>query len=269
MMTTLLVAALLGQVSATPHSQASLLASVTRAVPGQSFLVGFRIKLDPEWHCYWKNPGDSGSATEIKWSVPKGWKVQVLDYPVPEYLIAGGFAIYGYEKEALFLCRVTPPASAKGTGSIKATGDWLVCQDSCVPAKAQVQIKVALGKAPVASATAARLDAEAKALPVSAAGWKVRALRTGKTIDLLLTAPKGAGVADGTRFFASDPATIDHNGKQEIDGRKDSYYVLKLTQSEYAAKPPTRLRGILVAPEGSKWPSGRAIEIDVPISTNS
>jgi len=269
-MTAILTAALvaLGQAPATPHSQASLLASVSRAAPGQSFLVGFRIKLDPEWHCYWKNPGDSGAATEIKWTVPKGWTVQPLDFPVPEYLMAGGFAIYGYEKEALFLARVTPSKTASGHATIKASGDWLVCQEACVPAKASVSLTVPLGKASQPGAAIKRLNAEAANLPVKPEGWKISARRTGKSIDLILNAPAGAVVDDGTRFFAADPATIDHNGKQEIDGRK-SYYVLKLTQSEYAAKPPTRLRGILVAPEGRKWPAGKAIEIDVPISTNS
>ena len=34
--------------------------------PGQPFWVALRLKMDPGWHTYWKNPGDSGLPTKIQ-----------------------------------------------------------------------------------------------------------------------------------------------------------------------------------------------------------
>lgn len=259
-MTSLAVFAILG-LSSTPHSQASLLASVSQAAPGKSFLLGLRIKLDEGWHCYWKNPGDSGQATEVAWQVPKGWKIEPLDWPVPEMLTVGGFTIYAYEKESLLLFRATPPANAR-KATLKAKAEWLVCQEACVPAQTTLSLTVPLAAKQTPSSQAAQLSQAVAKLPTPAKGWKIQARRQGKFIDLVLNAPNGAKVDDGVKFFAADPTTIAHSEKQELNGQ-----TLRLAQSEYAAKPPTRLRGILVAPEGKAWPSGKAIEIDVPITT--
>jgi len=266
-MTSLALLAIVGMgAGQTPHSKAEILSSVSKAAPGQSFLLGFRIKLDQGWHCYWKNPGDSGQATDISWQVPKGWKIEQLDWPVPEMLTAGGFTIYAYENESLLLFRATPPANApkQGQVALKAKAEWLVCQEACVPARTTLAIQLPLAPQARPSVAVKMLQQAQANLPTPAKGWKIQATRQGKAIDLVLNAPDGVTVGEGTKFFAADPTTIAHSEKQEL---KDN--VLHLVQSEYAAKPPTRLRGILVAPEGKSWPSGRAVEIDVPITTNS
>src|ERR1043165_6654702 len=28
--------------------------------PGKAFTLGIRLKIEPGWHTYWKNPGDAG-----------------------------------------------------------------------------------------------------------------------------------------------------------------------------------------------------------------
>ena len=46
---------------------ADALANVSAIVPGETFLVGVRLKMEPRWHTYWKYPGDAGIPTDIKW----------------------------------------------------------------------------------------------------------------------------------------------------------------------------------------------------------
>ena len=54
----------------TPHLTASLINVHTGVVPGQPFWVALHFDIIPEWHTYWRNPGDSGNAPTLSWSLP-------------------------------------------------------------------------------------------------------------------------------------------------------------------------------------------------------
>lgn len=45
--------------------QAELIAEPRAIEPGRPFTVGIRLRMAEHWHTYWRNPGDSGLATEI------------------------------------------------------------------------------------------------------------------------------------------------------------------------------------------------------------
>ena len=49
-----------------------LLLPAERARPGETVLVGVQLRMPPGWHTYWRNAGDSGSPTQIKWKLPAG-----------------------------------------------------------------------------------------------------------------------------------------------------------------------------------------------------
>src|SRR5437868_13004960 len=63
--------------------QAKLLADVSAVVPGKPFTAGLLLHMVPNWHTYWKFPGDAGIATEIQWKLPDGWKVGEIRWPIP------------------------------------------------------------------------------------------------------------------------------------------------------------------------------------------
>ena len=42
------------------HVEVELVAGHESVQPGSESFVGLLFKLDPGWHVYWKNPGDSG-----------------------------------------------------------------------------------------------------------------------------------------------------------------------------------------------------------------
>src|SRR5258706_12459774 len=56
----------------TEHVDAQLLAERTAAQPAKPITVGLQLRMAPEWHTYWKNPGDSGVPTRIQWILPEG-----------------------------------------------------------------------------------------------------------------------------------------------------------------------------------------------------
>src|SRR6266446_3931281 len=92
--------------------KAGLLADTKAIVPGKPFTVGLLLRMVPNWHTYWKFPGDAGIPTELKWNLPLGWKVGEIQWPIPLILKEpGDIQIYGYHDEVLLLQEITPPAS--------------------------------------------------------------------------------------------------------------------------------------------------------------
>ena len=130
------------------HVQAESLASVSAIKPGEPFKVGVRFKIDPEWHIYWINPGESGEATTVQWTFPEGYKVGALEYPVPvNFPQPGDVKGYGYLGEVMLMATVTPPTDvAAGTEvPFSAKAKWLVCSDVCIPGKASFDGKLTVG----------------------------------------------------------------------------------------------------------------------------
>src|ERR1700675_5207329 len=62
-----------GSVVATDNVKAHLVSEVSAVAPGQSFWVALELSIRDGWHTYWRNPGDSGQATTLKWQLPAGF----------------------------------------------------------------------------------------------------------------------------------------------------------------------------------------------------
>jgi DsbC/DsbD-like thiol-disulfide interchange protein len=127
--------------------QAESLASVSAIQPGQPFKVGVRFKIEPQWHIYWINPGESGEPTTVQWTFPEGYKVGAVEYPVPvNFPQPGDIKGYGYLDEVMLMATVTPPAGVQpGTEvSYSVKAKWLVCHDVCIPGKASFEGKLAV-----------------------------------------------------------------------------------------------------------------------------
>ena len=136
-----------GQIRNEQHVKAELIANAAGVNPGHSLRVGVRLKIDPKWHVYWKYPGDAGMPTSVKWTLPEGFTVGELQYPLPhEFDEPGGIVVYGYEDEVMLSAIVTPPKNLVVKAGpvvnvvLKAEVSWLVCADVCIPGKADVEL---------------------------------------------------------------------------------------------------------------------------------
>jgi len=127
----------------TNHVKVDLLADVSAVQPGKPFTLGVRFRIDPGWHIYWTNPGDSGLPTRVKLDLPPGLTAGATEYPVPSILtFPGDITNYGYEREVVLLVPVTPTAALTAVGSahIVAHIDYLVCDATCLPGSAVLSI---------------------------------------------------------------------------------------------------------------------------------
>ena len=123
-----------------PHLQVRLV------LPEGNFLavghntVGLYFMLEPGWHIYWKNAGDSGEPPHIQWTLPKGVSATPMQFPAPKRLPLGPLMDFGYEGNVLFPLTMDVAKTAKpGPATLHAKVDWLVCREVCIPGKAELE----------------------------------------------------------------------------------------------------------------------------------
>lgn len=109
--------------------------------PGAAAEGGLYFKLEPGWHVYWKNAGDSGEPPHIRWTLPVGVNAGPLQFLAPKRLPLGPLMDFGYEDEALFPFKLNVTDVAKpGPVDLRAKVDWLVCREVCIPGKADLSL---------------------------------------------------------------------------------------------------------------------------------
>ncbi len=265
---------LVGQdTDSSPHSDVRLIPEVTSIRPGTPFTVAVRFELEPKWHNYWQNAGDSGLPTEIEWRLPPGFRAGSIQWPIPDRIVAYTLTDYGYSGQPTLLVEVTPPADLPvgGPVTLAARVDWLVCMDICLPAYQEVEVQVAVSSQPP------RLDpswapvfVETRSqLPGRVEGWTLAAEVTESGYRLSVT-PSAAGrrLPDSVYFFAAETSVLDHAATQ-ANTREGEVLALALTRSPYATRPSAVLRGVLLDESGGAWDEDgriRALEVEVPVA---
>src|SRR5262249_3673011 len=127
-----------GENKALPDPQApvhaSLIAEHSALQRGRTTWLAGHLSMKPGWPTYWRNPGDSGLATTIKWTLPEGVTAGPIVWPVPARFVAGSIVGFGYSDEVALLAAVRLPATFPFDNlAIGATVSWLACEKVCVP----------------------------------------------------------------------------------------------------------------------------------------
>ncbi len=125
-----------------PHVHVQLVFPIPHVFPdGGTNNAGLYFKLEPGWHVYWLNPGDSGEPPRISWTLPNGFRAEPLEFPAPKRLPLGPLMDYGYENEVLFPFQIGMASglTSGSTVTLDANVNWLVCREVCIPEKAQLE----------------------------------------------------------------------------------------------------------------------------------
>ena len=78
---------LTGAVVQTAQVRAQLQAYAPQGVrAGQPLWLGLQLQHQPGWHTYWRNPGDSGLATQLQWQLPPGMSAGDTVWPTPSMI---------------------------------------------------------------------------------------------------------------------------------------------------------------------------------------
>ncbi len=119
-----------------PRVEAELLVDASELRPGQTVRVGVLLEMDPGWHIYWRNPGESGLPTELEWDFEQA-TVGPIQWPAPlVFQEADGFiTTYGYQDEVLLASEVVVPASERSRARISVVADFVTCEIGCIPGR--------------------------------------------------------------------------------------------------------------------------------------
>ena len=229
-----------------PKVHARLVAEDSAVPPGGSVTVALEEDIREGWHTYWINPGDAGAASEIKWTLPKGWSAGAIEWPTPKRLPVGPLMDYGYEGKLWLLQKLAVPANAKAgdTVTLKAAADWLVCKDICVPEEATLTLPLKIGLAAPDAGVAKDFAAARNLLPV-ASPWKLN-YALSKSLDIYVAAPALAAAHPVEASFFPDKSGIVKGSAPQKMGFTQDGLVLRLTPGDKAAAMGGALTGVLV-----------------------
>lgn len=215
--------------------------------PGTPFTVAVEQDIASGWHTYWSNPGEVGQPTEVKWTLPPGWKAGPIQWPYPVRLPVGPLMDYGYEGKVWMLVDLTPPTDApSGTVKIEALVQYLVCREVCIPEEGKIEASVVVDPAAGGPAASSAADfAAARAKIPAASPWPV-AYALGQDMRLYVQSPALAGTARPTnvQFFPASGGSVVDAAPQKFAIAKDGL-VVQLTPGAKMAQAKS-LDGVLV-----------------------
>jgi thiol:disulfide interchange protein/DsbC/DsbD-like thiol-disulfide interchange protein len=242
-----------------PHVTAELITETSSLQIGKPFEVALHLHMDPDWHTYWINPGDAGLATTIKWTLPPGIQsAGPIQWPTPEKHSMGPLTTYGYGGDVYLLTTFRPISALAGYLphhlDIRAHVDWLVCQEACIPGKADLTVPLDFDNKPTAPdpAREAFFQAARDRLPVPNASWGnwgVTGAYRGDQLILHFTSTGNLLPGGRLSFFVEQPNVVDPKSIElQPDGGSVGPTEMKMHVSLVQnGEKPDHLSGVLVS----------------------
>ena len=235
-----------------PHGTVELVSRVKSIQAGATFEAGLLFHLEPGWHIYWKNPGDSGLPPRLAWHLPDGLKAQEIAWPAPKRLPVGSLLDYGYEGTVLLPIPIEAASTLpKNPQTLSASLKVLVCRESCIPGKAELSLKLpVLASEPQPAREHASLFADAtaaqpKPLPNT---WKVEPVASPSQIELALHGVPATAIPS---FIPAQNDLIRNAAPQHLETKNGTLH-LTLKRPEEATGHPQNVSGLLFVEDGDR-----------------
>jgi len=249
----------------TDRVRAELLAHAPEGVAaGKPLWVGLQIAHQPEWHTYWKNPGDTGLPTQLTWTLPAGIEAGEIAWPVPKKIRVGPLANYGYEGTVLLPVPLTvTPAfkpSAFGDAEIQLKASWLVCKTECIPEEGTFALKLPVRSTIALNGAAFHAALAAAPQPLKApASARVQ----GQALELSVAGLPAQLQGKKLEFFPETAEVIDPPGSWTQEWKGDTW-TASVPLSPHRANSPSVLPVVVTlgeqgwraeAPVSGSWPA--------------
>jgi thiol:disulfide interchange protein len=247
------------------QTKVKLLLSHEIAKPGDTVTAAIELSSAPNWHTYWRNPGDAGLATTIEWELPPGITAGPIEWPVPHKMTLQSVGAYVYEGTEYLLIPLTIGADAKaGTFDLKAALSWLECEKVCIPQDGAVTNQLSIGNQSKPSAAASIIDKARERLPKKTSPFKVTASWAAGTNatnrTLIVEWPSDAAPKLDFYPYEAEGYTIETATQvQHADGKVRIKKTVSLPDA--AAKWPQSIAGLVLTDATAKEPIGYEVKL--------
>ena len=194
---------------------AQLVSSHRTVAPGQNFHIALRKVIDPGWHTYWLNPGDSGEPVQIDWKLSSELTAGEIVWPLPRPIPTGPLINYGFDDLAVFPVpfEVSKNAKPGDVLTVDAEVYYLVCSDVCVPEDASLSLTVIVGPSEIHNRWNDVINIALSAAPKLGDVKGGSASGGGDVIFKFIDLPEGD--FSDSYFFPYGQGVVEHSAKQK------------------------------------------------------
>ena len=203
----------------TERIEAQLVPMSAWAAPGSTAVVAVRQAIEPGWHTYWRNPGDSGGATTLDWVLPAEVRAGDIVWPLPERQRLQSLMNYGYSGTVFLPVPIEIPADARPGTTLPLTVKalFLVCSaEMCVPDELTLSLDLPIreGAAPLDPRYGARIRAVVETAPRPAGIRASAAMIDGRLVLTAVGGPLAEAAPRRAWFFPDEGGVINHAAVQ-------------------------------------------------------
>ena len=124
---------------ASSHSSVRLIAGGRNA--DGAYRIGVEIRMNEGFKTYWRVPGDAGVPPVFDWTASENVGSVSVRWPAPARYVEDGLTTIGYRDRVIFPALIRPADGGKPTQAALKI-DYAVCNKICIPAKAEVVLKL-------------------------------------------------------------------------------------------------------------------------------
>lgn len=190
--------------------------------PGQSFYMAVQWAMDPDWHVYWQNPGDSGESLQIDLDPRAAFMVGEIVWATPKHVATGSddFQIinYGYEGRPLFPVLMTASDDLAAGDNVHLSGQVyaLVCADICIPRTVPFSLSIAVGEPQIDSRWNSNIERALRNVPPVNTAKASAYMNDGALIIDIADMDLAEGIIEDAYIFPNQPSFISPSEAQHV-----------------------------------------------------
>lgn len=227
----------------TAHLQAEIVSKQETLHASEPFEIGVAFRIDPGWHIYWDNAGDSGYKTSIEWTFDK--KVKILKEnvtPTPEVFNSDGIVDYGFKRNVLYSTTAQLEDDPKAFSIfVEADIKYLICKDICLPGETKISKAFTLGTDNEPSINAGMFLIQEERLAKEDESLTISSIVEGEKYKILID---GLNAPENIHFIPQHEGLIVDSAEQTLS-TSGTATVLSITKDTKSKKEFTELEGIL------------------------
>jgi len=229
---------------------AQLVSSHDDVAPGQDLHIALRTLMDPEWHVYWLNPGDSGEPVQIRWNIPDELSAGDIVWPLPDAIPTGPLLNYGFENEVFFPVPFKVSESARPGDVLTVTADvfYLVCKDICIPEDTELSLSLVVGEAAADPVWGEVIEDALENAPKAGPASGGIVYEDGQVAFRLVDLPEGD--FSKAHFFPESGGMVTHAAPQIVTQTDQGLQLQTEAGFEWEDGKPEHGRGVLAYNDG-------------------